>query len=83
MQKAAAKIVWEEVESSNIKAIGYDSGQMILFVQFFKGERKNVTGTFMYQEVSSQRYTAFLKAESMGSYFLKEIMPRYKAIKIG
>lgn len=60
------------VDSSNVEAIGYDSGQRDLYVQFQGGR------TYIYANVSEQTYNEFLRADSKGSYLNREIKPNYE-----
>jgi len=56
------------VESSQVKAIGFDPASKTLAVTF------HGTGTvYHYPGVSAEQHQAFLKAESIGSHFGKHI----------
>lgn len=56
-----------EVESSNLKAIGYDEENNILYIDF-----KN-SGTYKYFDVEKNIYDGFFNAESIGKYFDRNI----------
>lgn len=56
-----------EVESSNIKARGYNKETKTLYLEFHSG------GIYKYHPFSSQKNTAFVLSESKGSYFFKNI----------
>lgn len=58
-----------EVQSSNIKAIGYESG--CLFVEY-------PSGTYEYQGVPEKVYTDLMAAESKGSFMNQYIKGQYE-----
>jgi len=62
------------VESSNIRAIGYDESKAELHVEF-KG------GIYIYHDVPKKVYDNFMVAESKGSLFAKNIKGIYLASK--
>lgn len=64
---------WYPVISSNIEAVGYNADKKILYVKFLSGK------SYTYQKVSKDLYNNLLEAESVGSFFAKEIKPNYKA----
>ena len=55
------------VESSSIAAIGYNPAERALWVQFVTGR------TYRYHDVPRETYEEFLRAESKGRYFNREI----------
>lgn len=55
------------VESSNIKAIGYDSATKTLRVQF------TGSGTYDFSDVSPSKHAALMKAKSKGKHFAAHI----------
>jgi len=58
-------IVLNEVESSQVKAIGYDPETKTLAVSFPRG-----TGAiYHYPNVEPETYAAFVGAESIGKFF--------------
>lgn len=63
------------VESSNIKAVGFDADTSTLEVQFTNG------GTYVYAPVPLRVFGELLAAESKGSYLASQIKPRYTAVK--
>jgi KTSC domain len=71
----AIDIRWREVESSNVQAIGWDNknGMYVLF---------NHGGLYLYKDVSRQRAVACFRAESVGKYVNKNIIPHFTATKI-
>lgn len=50
------------VESSNLRAVGYDETQQILYVEFKHG------GTYRYLGVDKSIYDGLLRADSKGTY---------------
>lgn len=66
----------QEVRSTNIHSIGYDDTTNTLKVFFKKG------GEYHYQEVPKQIHDDLMKAESIGSYFAKNVRNVYKFTKI-
>ena len=64
------------VKSSNLKAVGYDEMGGNLHVEF-------QTGTFyVYRQVPKELYTRLLKAPSIGSFFMKNVMGAFKCQKM-
>lgn len=59
------------VESSNIKAIGYDESLNKLFIQY-KSEK-----IYFYNDVSKEVYTSFLNSESKGKFYYSQIKGKY------
>jgi hypothetical protein len=55
------------VESSNIKAVGYDEATKTLTVQFLSGQ------TWSYADVPPKTYRELMDADSVGGYFSREI----------
>lgn len=71
-----ADIKWQEVESSNISAIGYDEEKQELYVRFSSGAE------YAYHEVPTGIYQDFLDADSKGKYFYQHIKGRYQWDKL-
>lgn len=67
----------ESVNSSNIAAIGYNSDNAVLTIQFIKG------GVYEYYDVPSHEHDALMAAESIGSHANKNIYKTYRQQKIG
>ena len=65
------------VESSNIEAVGYDDATRSLTVKF-----KNGT-TFRYDDVEPEHYENMISADSVGSYFHKNVRNDHEATRIG
>ncbi len=64
-----------DVESSNLKAVSYNTETEELFVKF-----KNES-VYKYDEVSAEEFCLLLFAESIGSYFNKSFR-KHKFTKI-
>ena len=63
------QIVLNAVDSSQVKAIGYDEETKTLAVQFKYG----AGAIYHYADVSKETFDAFVSAESIGSFFGKNI----------
>jgi hypothetical protein len=64
------------VNSSLIKAIGYNDEKEELHVEFKNGTE------YVYQEVPRGAFDQFLEAKSQGSFFLKKIKPVFSCVKV-
>lgn len=64
-------IKFKPVESSNIKELGYDEAERVLYIKFNSG------GLYSYSDVSQDEYLMLISAESVGKMFYKlGIKPR-------
>lgn len=63
------EIALQPVESSQVRAIGYDEATRTLAVTFVHG----IGAVYQYQGVAPEVHTAFVSAESIGKYFGKHI----------
>jgi hypothetical protein len=63
------------VESKLAKSVGYDGDLAVLEVEFHNG------GTYQYPGVTPEEIVELMTAKSFGSYFLKNIKPKYKGVK--
>jgi hypothetical protein len=63
------------VDSVSIEAVGYDNDSQELHVKFVSGE------TYVYFDVPSPVFDAFVSAASKGSFFNREIKPAYRFAK--
>lgn len=70
--KGNINIELENVESSQIKAIGFDSAQNILAIQFKKYNGDD-GGIYHYQNFTAEQFQQFKSAESIGRYFKANI----------
>ena len=61
----------QPVESSQVRAIGYDAATSTLAVQFTRGEG----AVYHYPDVLPETHRAFMDAESIGTFFGKHIKP--------
>ena len=64
------------VESSNLKAIGYDDNNAILEIEFKNGS------AYEYYDVPQYEYDGFMSADSKGKYANANIYKRYRQQKI-
>ena len=71
--KSESKFIMFEVESSNIKAIGYDSKKWILRIQFKAGEMN-----YDFKGVNPEKFQQFMEAESKGHFFFSKIKGKYQ-----
>ena len=60
-----------EIKSSLLQSVGYDSATKILEVQFTRGS------IYQYSNVEPEKAAEMLAAKSIGSFFLKEIKPNF------
>lgn len=65
-----------DVISSRIKSIGYDTKDKILEIEFFK------LGIYQYVGVPQKTYTTFLSVKSKGRFFDGVIKDKYLCRKI-
>lgn len=63
--KARPPIALQPVDSSQVKAVGYDAGTKTLAVQFKHGTQ----AIYHYPGVEPETHAAFIGAESLGAYF--------------
>lgn len=71
-----ADIEMQNVESSNIAAVGYDVDEMELRVQFKDGS------TYSYADVPQQEFNSLVSSESVGRTFYATIKGRYVTTKL-
>ena len=64
------------VQSSQIKSIGYDRAEYVLEIEFVKGS------IYRYEKVYPDEIISLLFANSIGSYFMKNISKTYKYEKV-
>lgn len=64
------------VESSNIKAVGYDEPSKTMHIQFKSG------GHYRYSDVPADAVAQFMAAESKGVHFSKQFAGKYKHEKL-
>ncbi len=61
----------QQVESSMLRAVGYDAEKRILEVEFTSG------GVYEYSDVPPEVYADLLRAESYGQYFHEHVRGVY------
>lgn len=66
----------QQVRSSNLRSVGYDSEQHILEIEFRNG------GLYQYFEVPAERHLGLMQAPSHGRYLDRCIKGRYRFQKI-
>lgn len=65
-----------EVESSNVRKIGYDEKTKTAYVQFLSGS------IYSYKDVPREQFESLKKAASVGSYFYRNFRNKYESKKI-
>jgi hypothetical protein len=70
------------VQSSNVKAVGYDKKRGILIVQFKAPKPDKPAPVYEYAKVPRSEYDALLKAESVGKRMHSHIIGKFEAEKI-
>lgn len=65
-----------KVESSNIVSVGYDVAEQILEVEFYKGT------IYQYFNVPWDKVLKMMFGESIGKYFMKNIVKIYESSKV-
>ena len=66
-----------EVQSSLIKAVGFDDEKEELHVEFHKG---NLT-KYVYEGVTRPVFDALMEAQSVGAFFLRNVKGQYACVK--
>jgi len=66
----------QDVGSTNIRSVGYDSESSILEIEFHSG------GVYQYISVPKAIYDELMRAPSLGSYFYKHIRGNFKWVKV-
>lgn len=64
------------VDSTNLSAVGYDSENKILTIEFNDG------GLYEYYDVPQNIYDELMSASSKGSFFHRFIRDAYRTVKI-
>jgi hypothetical protein len=78
------KITMDSVESSQLQAIGYNAETQTLAIQF-KAKGASPGSLYHYSNVTPDDFVAFRDAESIGSYFYRNIKPfkdKYPYVRI-
>lgn len=66
---------FRSVDSSNVRAVGYDDSKQILHVEFLNG------GRYIYFDVPFEDYNALVEAPSIGRFLNARIIPRFQCKK--
>lgn len=66
-----------DVQSSNLKKVGYDPESRTLAIEFNKG------GTYHYQDVPQEVFDELMEAPSQGRYFSSQIKNMFDFTKEG
>ncbi len=66
----------QPVESGQIAAVGFDSAEKILAVQFKNG------GLYHYHGVPQEKFAALMQAESVGKFHAQHIKGKHEFRKI-
>lgn len=72
--KNSPNIEMFEIESSQISRIGYDAESQTLAIQF-KGKGEKPGSVYHYASFTADDWQAFREAESVGSWFYKNVKP--------
>ncbi len=72
---ASPVIAMDEVESSQIHSIGYDSASQTCAIRFKDRKTGAPTSLYHYFDFTPENWDAFRNAESFGSHFGKYIKP--------
>lgn len=59
------------VDSTTLERVGYDADNRELYLQFLHGS------TYVYSDVPPETHQALLAADSLGSYFNRQIKPNF------
>lgn len=74
MNTTTSAITMDEVESSQIFAIGYHAETSTLAIRF-KTKDGEPAALYHYEQVTPEDFKAFRDAASIGSYFYRHIKP--------
>ena len=69
------KLVWTDVDSSNVESVAYDGETKTLAIKYVNG------GLYSYDAVDMQVYTDLVHAESVGKFLNQQIKGRYSFLK--
>lgn len=70
MNSILEEVVWQEVDSSNIRAIAYHEESKQILVRFKDG------GEYAYEDCDLLLYERFKGAPSVGKFFYANIKPK-------
>jgi KTSC domain-containing protein len=66
----------QQVESSMLRGVGYDSETRTLEIEFTSGQ------VYEYHDVPPEVYAGLLRAESLGQYFHENIRDAYSYLRL-
>lgn len=69
-------MLWQKVDSTELRAIGYDLADSLLEAEFHSGE------IYRYFGVPAQIVLALLEAKSLGRYFNAHIRSKFRFEKL-
>lgn len=72
---AKTKLVWTDVDSSNVQSVAFDEGTETLCVRFHNG------GLYSYTTVDMEVYVDLVHAESVGVYLNQAVKGVYPYTK--
>lgn len=70
-------MIRQPVQSSNLRAVGYNKDTKVLEIEFIKG------GVYRYFDVMESVYLGLIGADSKGAYFHEHIRGRYRYKRVG
>lgn len=71
-----------KVKSSLISGVHYDAEKKVLSVEFLRKQSEERRSIYSYSDVPPEKYEAMMKAESIGSHFLKFIKPNHQFVRV-
>lgn len=71
-----------KIKSSQIDEIGHDAETSTLFIRFKAKPGQAKGALYSYSDFDSDAYINFATAESIGSYFYKNIKGKYNFAKV-
>ncbi len=63
----------KEVESSNIKSVGYSTNAKILEIEFNKKNSESIYRVYRYYDVPKSLHMNMMQADSMGKFLYKHV----------
>lgn len=66
----------ENVNSTNLKSVGFDPTSLVLEVEFHSGR------IYEYLDVPKNKHASLMSATSKGTYFSQQIRDKYKCRRI-
>ena len=69
-------MIRQSVSSSNLRSVGYDANELVLEIEFRE------SGIYQYFSVPEPVFKGLITADSIGSFFNKNIKEKYRFIKV-